>query len=46
MNDNDVFFTYTLRLSGGPWASPETILKMFCPVVGSFGSVGCYKVPH
>ena len=36
MNDNDVSFTYTLKLVGGPWASGETFLKIACPVVGSF----------
>ena len=46
MNDNDVSFTYTLRLLGPPWASPETFLKIECPAVGSASVVSCYKVPH
>ena len=46
MNDNDVSFTYTLRLVGQPWPSGETFLKIACPVVGSFSSVSCNKVPH
>ena len=49
MNDNDVSFTYTLRLVGGPWASSETsetFLKIECPAVGSTSVVSCYKVPH
>ena len=44
MNDNDVSFTYTLRLLGPPWASPETFLKIECPAVGSANFVSCNKV--
>ena len=46
MNDNDVSFTYTLGLVGGPWASSETFLKIECPAIGSASVVSCYKVPH